>query len=98
MSNSNKNREILARIALLIEQNKLRIGMLRDDIVKILGEPDDVGMTSRKYKVPSIWLYGDIEFHFIPVTSHHHIDESYLFMIYREECGNPQILLLNQRA
>ena len=28
------------------------------------GESDDVGGTSRKHRVPAIWVYGGLEFHF----------------------------------
>ena len=42
----------------------VRLGMTRDDLRAILGEPDDVGGTSRKYPNPAIWKYGELEFHF----------------------------------
>jgi hypothetical protein len=36
-------------------------GMSRGQIHALLGDPDDVGGTSRKYRRPCIWLYGSIE-------------------------------------
>lgn len=38
----------------------------RQEILNIFGEPDDIGVTSRKYPVPSVFKYGDIEIHFGP--------------------------------
>lgn len=45
---------------------KVKIGMTRDEVVNILGQPDDMGGTSRKYKTPCVYLYGTIELHFAP--------------------------------
>lgn len=42
------------------------IGLSRDEVVAILGNPDVTGGTSRKYKTPSIFKYGNIELHFQP--------------------------------
>lgn len=36
-------------------------GMTRKEVIAVLGPPDDTGGTSRKYKTPSIYVYGDIE-------------------------------------
>jgi hypothetical protein len=36
-------------------------GISREQIHALLGEPNDVGGTSRKYCRPSIWLFGSIE-------------------------------------
>jgi hypothetical protein len=44
--------------------DKVRIGMSRDEIVALLGVPDDIGGTSRKSKIPCIYKYGNVEFHF----------------------------------
>jgi hypothetical protein len=38
--------------------------MSREEIVAVLGQPDDVGVTSRKYRTPAIYKYGEIELHF----------------------------------
>ena len=68
--------------------DQIQIGMTRGEVVAILGQPDDVGVTTRKYKTPSIYKYGEIELHF----------ESWkagtLWMAYQEdEHGNGIVLL-----
>ncbi|MCM3869444.1 MAG: hypothetical protein ND895_01935 [Pyrinomonadaceae bacterium] len=40
------------------------LGMNRTQVENILGIPEDTGGTSNKYRNPSIWKYGDVEFHF----------------------------------
>lgn len=42
----------------------LKAGMSRAEVVSVWGEPDAKGGTSRKYKAPSIYKYGDIELFF----------------------------------
>ena len=42
----------------------VRLGMTRDELKAILGEPDDVGGTSRKQRTPVIWKYDELEFYF----------------------------------
>lgn len=42
----------------------LRLGMTRDELKAVLGEPDDVGGTSRRWRTPAIYKYADLEFHF----------------------------------
>lgn len=42
----------------------IKLGMTRKEIVGVLGEPDDVGGVTRKYKTPSIYKYGIYEFTF----------------------------------
>lgn len=42
----------------------LRVGMSREEVVALLGVPDQEGGTSRKYRTPSIFKYGNVEFHF----------------------------------
>ena len=40
------------------------VGLTRDEVRTRLGEPQDVGVSTRKYKEP-IWLYcGNVELHF----------------------------------
>jgi hypothetical protein len=38
--------------------------MTRDELKAILGEPDDVGGTTRKQVTSLIWKYDELEFHF----------------------------------
>ncbi len=42
----------------------VKLGFSRDEVRRVLGEPDDVGGTSRKHRRPRIWRYRDLEFHF----------------------------------
>jgi len=45
---------------------KLKMGMTREEVVKVIGEPDDKGGTSRKYPTPRIYKYEDLELWFEP--------------------------------
>ncbi len=47
----------------------INLGMTREEVVAVLGEPDDKGGTSRKYKTPRIYRYGGMEFWFEPWKS-----------------------------
>lgn len=49
-----------------LDLSLLRVGMLREHLVELLGEPDAVGGSTRKYPEPSIYKYRNIEFHFSP--------------------------------
>lgn len=57
---------------------KLRQGMNREEVVSAIGEPEDKGGTSRKYKTPSVYKYGDLQLWFEPWKS------GKLFAIWRE--------------
>jgi hypothetical protein len=46
------------------EFGKVTLGLTRSKVKAILGEPDKMGITSRKYPTPSLWVYGDFEFSF----------------------------------
>lgn len=48
----------------LIRGGQLKLGMTRQELEAVLGIPDEVGGTSRKYQISSIWKYGDVEFVF----------------------------------
>jgi len=52
-----------------LDLSNLRIGMSRDEIVSLLGEPDLKGGTSRKSRSPCVFRYGRIEFLFQPDKS-----------------------------
>jgi len=50
-----------------VQQWEQVLGVYREDVVRLLGEPDSISKnTSRKYRVPNIYKYGDIELHFQP--------------------------------
>lgn len=42
----------------------IRLGMMREDVRPLLGEPDDTAKGWRKRPLMGIWKYGDVEFHF----------------------------------
>jgi len=42
----------------------LHLGMSRDELRKLFGDPEDTSTGSRKHPTPAIWKYGDLEFHF----------------------------------
>jgi hypothetical protein len=50
----------------MIDLAKLRVGMTRQEVVEAIGEPEDTGGTSRKYKTPSCYKYGEIQLFFQP--------------------------------
>jgi hypothetical protein len=45
---------------------KLRIGRTREEVVTVLGKPDDISVLSRRDHPPGIYKYGEIELHFEP--------------------------------
>jgi hypothetical protein len=63
----------------------IRLGMSRDELRSAFGEPDDVGVTSRKRREPGIWVYGGLEFHF------DHTADDELFLIYRDTADYVEI-------
>jgi hypothetical protein len=56
--------EKLDLVSDLIRGGQIRLGMTRQELEAVLGIPDAVGGTSRKYRTPSILKYGDVEFVF----------------------------------
>jgi hypothetical protein len=56
--------------------------MTRGELRAVLGEPDDVGVTSRKYPVPCDWKYGDVEFVFPPARNRREADAHGLLYVY----------------
>ena len=70
--------------------DKIRLGMTRKEVADVLGDPDDTGATSRKYRTPAIYKYGEIELHFEPWKS------GTLTMVYTEdEISTQQTLFLS---
>lgn len=45
---------------------KIKPGITRQEVIAILGEPDDWGGTSRKYPTPSVFKYGTVQLYFQP--------------------------------
>lgn len=60
-------------------------GMTRDELRRILGEPDDTSIRGRRRPLEGIWKFGRVEFHF-------DTDER-LSLIYTEDDDlNPQVI------
>ena len=62
----------------------LRLGMTRAELKAVIGEPDDVGGTSRRWRTPAIFRYADVEFHFDLGP------QGTLSLIYQERDGIPE--------
>ena len=60
-------------------------GATRDELRRLLGEPDDVSVPSRRQREPMTWKYGEVEYHFGP--------DGRVWLIYAEDAeGNPRVL------
>jgi hypothetical protein len=42
----------------------VRLGMSREDLRNLFGDPDDTEGISRKHPTPALWKYDNLEFHF----------------------------------
>ena len=73
------------RISDLIRNGQIRLGMTRDELETILGKPDVLGNTSRKYRFPSLWKYGDVEFVFPPARNRDESAEQTLLYVYVDD-------------
>jgi len=83
----------LESISALVKAGQIREGMTRIELRALLGEPDDVGCTSRKYKIPAIWKYEDVKFAFPPASSAREAKSGGLWLVYVDsfEGGSPSI-------
>jgi len=61
----------------------LQLGVPREEMRRLFGEPDHIGGASRRQRTPTILKYGDIEFLYRP-------GEDYLWGIYMDGFGVPQ--------
>lgn len=52
-----------------VDLTRVRLGMSRDEVVSVFGEPDLNGYPSRKYRTPAVFRYGTVEFLFEPWRS-----------------------------
>ncbi len=62
--------------------NNKGMNCTREELRKLLGEPTDVSTTTRKYYLPMIWKYGEIEYHLDGIRN-----EDKVFLIYQETDG-----------
>src|SRR5262249_37947233 len=72
----------LESVSALIDAGQIRAGMTRAALRRLLGQPDDVGGTSRKYKEPCIWKYGEVEFAFPLARSPRQAEFHGLWLVY----------------
>jgi hypothetical protein len=72
-------------ISARIKAGQIRLGMTRTELRTLLGEPDAMGCSSRKNKVPSVWKYGEVEFSFLPARSLRVAERHGLHLVYVEE-------------
>ncbi len=47
-----------------VATGRIKLGMTRKDMQALLGPAEKEGGTSRKYRLPSVYLYGDVQFVF----------------------------------
>lgn len=58
--------DFLNKIQTLIDTKQIYINMPLQEFFDLLGTPDQIGNTTRKYKIPSLFKYQNIEFAFTP--------------------------------
>ena len=90
----------LGEINTLVAAGDIRLGMTRNQVRAVLGEPDDVGGTSRKYKIPCCWKYGDVEFFWPPARSATNAEQDSLELVMVDglEGGPDPVILLQSEA
>ncbi len=58
------------------------LGATRDELQRLLGDPTDTSIPTRRQRFPMIWKYGDVEYHFGT--------DGRVFLVYSEDPdGNP---------
>ena len=75
----------LETIAELVNRGRVRLGMTRSELHQLLGRPDQEGGTSRKYPVPCIYKYGDVEFVFPVAKSAKQTESRGLLYVYVDD-------------
>ena len=89
--------KIELKIRRFVEERKIYVGMQIADLIEILGQPHEIGGESRKYKMPSIFKYGEVQFVFSPARSKSEIVQQELLYIFIDSCEedefDPQFLL-----
>jgi len=79
----------------LIRAGRINVGMTRQALFLALGEPDEFGGTSNKYKHPSIYKYGQVQFVFPPCQNQNESQHGGLQYIYidDDQSDGPTFLL-----
>jgi hypothetical protein len=66
-------------------ESPVGLGATREELRRILGEPTDTSIPTRRQRQPMIWKYGEVEYHFG--------DDGRVWLVYTEVAeGNPQVL------
>jgi hypothetical protein len=61
------------------------LGATREELRQLLGDPTDTSAPTRRERVPRIWKYGEIEYHFG--------DDGKVWLVYTEDADhNPRVL------
>src|SRR5690242_18592219 len=90
----------LDTISDFIAKGRVRLGMTRAELHGILGPPDDEGGTSRKYRIPSIYKYGDVQFVFPDARAVEESESQGLLYVYVDDDvdGVEEPLFLSQQG
>jgi hypothetical protein len=75
----------LHEVSSLITAGDVRLGMTRRSVIDLLGSPDSEGGTSRKYKLCSIYRYGDVQFIFPQAKTHVESESQGLLYVYVDD-------------
>lgn len=79
----------------LIESNQIRLGMTRQELKEVLGEPTDWNVGTRKYPKPMVYKYqgNDIEF-----TFEYHDQGGLVLVFYEDPDLTPHIILKEEHG
>lgn len=85
----------IGEIRRYIQSGAIRLGMARLELFWLLGTPDDVGGTSRKYPLPCVFKYGEVEFAFTPSRNRYENESATLTLVFIDDAhrDEPEFLL-----
>jgi hypothetical protein len=75
----------LEEISALLKSGHIQLGMTRQALEPLLGRPDEVGGVSRKYQIPSIIKYGDVQFVFPRARTESEIEGQGLLYVFVDD-------------
>lgn len=68
-----------------MDSRPVGLGATRDELRQLLGEPTDTSVPTRSQRLPTIWRYAEIEYHFG--------DDGRVWLIYTEDADHkPRVL------
>jgi hypothetical protein len=69
----------------LVSEQPVGLGAIRDQLRRLLGEPTDASVRTRRRRQAMIWKYADIEYHFR--------EDGRVWIVNTEDArGDPQVL------